>query len=263
MPRSTSLPPALHAKAQDTPTGKPAAAAGQGAKPRDAGTASARTAASAKTSPKSLAARRARKPVDAPYHHGDLRAALVEAGLALLQEEGLEGFTLRACARRANVSHGAPAHHFGDVKGLLTACAAQGFVRMSALMEEFRAKAGNSAMLQSRANGMAYIVFAMRHRALFQLMFRADVVDHGSPELKAASQASFGVLESSVRIEALHPSAAPREELLDDMLLRWAAVHGIATLILEGQLDDYRNGVPHEPFAMAVAERVLTRLRKQ
>ena len=64
------------------------------------------------------------------YHHGDLRRALLDATEALLLESGLETFSLRECARRAGVSHGAPAHHFGDVRGLLTAFATVGFERL-------------------------------------------------------------------------------------------------------------------------------------
>ena len=64
-----------------------------------------------------------------PYHHGDLRNALVAAAEAELAEHGIEGFTLRGCAKRAGVSHAAPAHHFGDAAGLLTAVAAAGFER--------------------------------------------------------------------------------------------------------------------------------------
>ena len=68
------------------------------------------------------------------YHHGDLRAALIEAGAAILAERGIEGFSLRECARRAAVSPAAPAHHFGDSRGLLTAIAARStFWRMSSV----------------------------------------------------------------------------------------------------------------------------------
>ncbi|NRB03591.1 MAG: TetR family transcriptional regulator, partial [Rhodobacteraceae bacterium] len=68
------------------------------------------------------------------YHHGDLRAALIEAGLQELEATGTEAFSLRKVARRAGVSHAAPAHHFGDVTGLLTALAAEGFRRFVVAM---------------------------------------------------------------------------------------------------------------------------------
>jgi AcrR family transcriptional regulator len=77
-----------------------------------------------------MATRRTPSPADT-YHHGALREALVEAAEALIREQGLEAFTLRECARRAGVSHAAPAHHFGDARGLLTACAAAGMERLA------------------------------------------------------------------------------------------------------------------------------------
>jgi AcrR family transcriptional regulator len=66
------------------------------------------------------------------YHHGDLRAALIKAGEAVLAETGVTGFSLRAVAKRVGVSHSAPAHHFGDAKGLLDALATEGFRRFLA-----------------------------------------------------------------------------------------------------------------------------------
>ena len=74
--------------------------------------------------------------ITTPYHHGDLRNALLDAADELLQEQGLQGFTLRACARRAGVSHMAPKHHFNDVRGLLRAVAERGFARLVALLKE-------------------------------------------------------------------------------------------------------------------------------
>lgn len=70
------------------------------------------------------------------YHHGALREALLKAAEAVLLEHGVEGFTLRECARRAQVSHGAPAHHFGDVRGLLSEFTAVSFEQLDALMSE-------------------------------------------------------------------------------------------------------------------------------
>src|SRR5690606_5659937 len=77
------------------------------------------------------------------YHHGDLRRALLTATEELLEAEGLEGFTLREVARRAGVSHGAPAHHFGDVRGLLSEFTAQSFEQLSATMRRRRARASD------------------------------------------------------------------------------------------------------------------------
>src|SRR5215467_776183 len=73
------------------------------------------------------------------YHHGDLRAALIRAGLAILAEEGVQALTLRAAARRAGVSHNAPYRHFADKEALLAAIAEEGFIDLAARVEEARA----------------------------------------------------------------------------------------------------------------------------
>ncbi|WP_207388044.1 TetR/AcrR family transcriptional regulator [Hylemonella gracilis] len=96
-----------------------------------------------------------------PYHHGDLRRALVDATIELLREQGLEGFSLRAAARVAGVSHAAPAHHFGDARGLLTACAADGFERLADAMQARVRGAGEDARVRAQALGAAYIDFAL------------------------------------------------------------------------------------------------------
>src|SRR5271155_3547747 len=77
------------------------------------------------------------------YHHGDLRAALLKSAGEIIRDSGLEGLTLRACARKAGVSHGAPAHHFGNVTGLLTELAADGFERLAEAMGPTRVRNAN------------------------------------------------------------------------------------------------------------------------
>ncbi len=107
---------------------------------------------------------------DKPYHHGDLRAALLAAGEAELTEKGVEGFSLRAVAKRAGVSHAAPAHHFGDVGGLLTALAAEGFRRFQATLDAREAGIGDPRE-RAVAAGLGYMEFAMARPALFRLVF--------------------------------------------------------------------------------------------
>src|SRR5260221_13857653 len=79
------------------------------------------------------------------YHHGELREALVIAGRKLLEEKGLRGFTLRECARRAAVSHAAPAHHFASLDDLLAEIATRGFVELAAMMAAEARRATDSA----------------------------------------------------------------------------------------------------------------------
>ena len=166
-----------------------------------------------------------------PYHHGDLRQAMLQAAAEVLEELGLERFTLRECARRAGVSHGAPAHHFGDVRGLLTALVAQGFEQLLSWMDEHEAVALRDAFSQLAANGSAYLAFALAHRALFQLMFRSDRVDWQDAALAQAGERAHARLKAHIAAV----SNAPK--LLDARVaFAWSMVHGLATLTLENQL---------------------------
>jgi len=183
------------------------------------------------------AAKRRRSPraEPDPYHHGALRAALLAAAEAILREGGIEAFTLRECARRAGVSHAAPAHHFGDARGLLSACAAAGFERLADTMLQYAVRAGSAdAVARLRAVGQAYIDFALRNRALFQLMFRRDRLDPQNDDLRRAGKRTGDVLRVAVG-EMLQARGLPAEERGRRILLAWSLTHGFATLVLEEQ----------------------------
>jgi AcrR family transcriptional regulator len=166
------------------------------------------------------------------YHHGDLRAALLEATASVLEDHGVAGFTLRECARRAGVSHGAPAHHFGDVRGLLSAFTAQSFRQLEALTLEYRSKAPPTGFAQLLAAGLAYVDYALAQRARFQLMFRSDRLDPDDEQLRRAGQAVFEILRQDMARTSAEAGA--REAMLQEKTaLAWTIVHGFATLMLE------------------------------
>jgi AcrR family transcriptional regulator len=171
------------------------------------------------------------KPSRAPrrrgYHHGDLRAVLIGAGEAELAEHGIEGFSLRGVAKRAGVSHAAPAHHFRDANGLLTALAAEGFRRFVDKQTARQQIADEDALSQLVAAGMGYIDFAMAHPALFRLMFSSDRPDHAAEELHVAAGAAYRKLVEDVarlRGPATEPSSA-------EVMRTWAIAHGLADLM--------------------------------
>jgi AcrR family transcriptional regulator len=175
------------------------------------------------------------KPKPPPaYHHGALRQALLAATEELLLESGVDAFTLRECARRAGVSHAAPAHHFGDARGLLTAFATVGFDRLADQMEAYLRAAPARPAERLVAVGQAYIDFALDHRAHFQLMFGSDRLDTGDPELARAGQRASEPLHLAMA-EVMAAHRLPPESLPPRLLLAWSAVHGYATLVLEGQ----------------------------
>lgn len=198
------------------------------------------------------AARTTPPAATAGYHHGALKEALLAATEALLLEQGVDAFTLRACARRAGVSHAAPAHHFGDARGLLTAFATLGFERMAALMQRYRDAAPPDAVARLLAVGQAYIDFALANRAHFQLMFGSDRLDPDNAQLAAAGQATAEML-SQAMAAVIADRKLPPASLPQRMLLAWAAVHGYATLITEGQCDKMFGLSPGQPQAAQAA----------
>src|SRR5947207_4983161 len=113
----------------------------------------------------------ARAKTAKPYHHGELREALVAAGRKLLDEKGLRGFTLRECARRAGVSHAAPAHHFATIDDLLAEIATRGYRELCVAMEAEVGRARPEPAARLVAQGVGYMTFAAAHPTLFQLMF--------------------------------------------------------------------------------------------
>lgn len=161
------------------------------------------------------------------YHHGDLRAALLAAAEEELAERGVEAFSLRQVARRAGVSHAAPAHHFGDARGLLTALAADGFYRFLAAQAAREAKADPDPRAQLVAAGLGYVDFALERPALFRLLFGSDRPDFTDPALDVASTAAFFHLRDQV-------GAAGGTET--DAAAVWAMAHGLADLLANGRL---------------------------
>lgn len=166
------------------------------------------------------------------YHHGRLREVLISAGRALLEERGLEGFTLRECARRARVSHAAPAHHFDSVSDLLAEIAARGFDDLTSAMDSAAADDRNPAT-RLIALGRGYVSFAMANKAVFKLMFNQKARMETNEQLARAAKAARARLESGIAevIPQYTPGAKPA--MAD---LAWAGVHGFAMLALGGQL---------------------------
>lgn len=169
------------------------------------------------------------------YHHGDLRRALLEAAELVLAERGVAGFTLRECARRAGVSHAAPAHHFRDARGLLTALAALGFATLTACMREARAGIDDPRE-RLRAIARGYVAFARRHPDRFRLTFSRSRLDGDDPAYQAASEEAFGELEAAIRLVHAAPDAPLEGPLRASLTQAWAVVHGFAYLLLEGHM---------------------------
>ena len=130
------------------------------------------------------------------YHHGDLKSSLILAGLELIESHGVEQFSLRRVARQAGVSPAAPANHFVDVRGLLTAIATVGFLRLSQALQEAADGDWKNAV---RAQCHAYLKFALAHPGLFRLMWRREVLDATNKEYLLAASTMFENSDQLVR----------------------------------------------------------------
>lgn len=195
--------------------------------------------------------------IEHAYHHGNLRQALLDSALTLLAEKGVEGFSLRETARRTGVSPAAPKHHFLDARALLTALATIAFVRLADALEAAGDPAGGGVAARIRAQGLAYVGFALGNRALFDLMWRTALLDMTDAALLAAKHRAFGVLDHAVR-GADAPHVALHAAEMARTMAYWSAVHGLASLALDGVFGD---GVEAERAVRAIVPEVLSLLR--
>ena len=180
------------------------------------------------------------------YHHGDLRSALLESVRRIIRENGPSLVSIREVARRTRVSHAAPAHHFRNKSGLLTAFAAQGFNQLAdtigATIAASRATAAPDVLA---AMGRGYVRFAIEHPEHFAIMFRRELLDEQDEVFAQAADRAYGPLIATVR------AAAEEGYFEGDPVVTaasaWSLVHGLATLWIGGRLQ-HRIGAsdPHD-----------------
>ncbi len=166
-----------------------------------------------------------------PYHHKDLAEKLIAAGEAALAELPPSEVSLREIARRADVSHAAPKHHFPTLGDLLGEIAARGFEHFVATLDEAANKAPDqapSARLQTMSR--AYIRFAQENSAIYGLMFGKSGHCTITPHMATASRAAWSQLETAVAA-IIGPAKA-----VNGAVMVWSTVHGLAMLMLEHRL---------------------------
>ncbi|MEM8863532.1 MAG: TetR/AcrR family transcriptional regulator [Chloroflexota bacterium] len=170
------------------------------------------------------------------YHHGRLRETLIEAGIAILEEEGIHALSLRKVAKRAQVSHAAPYRHFDDKIALLCAIAEDGFKQLVNNIEQIMLETAEDPRLQLFELGHSYINFGIEHPAQLTLMF-SDLLKTGtSQSLSDTAGYTFELLKRSVEF-------AQAANVIKDgdptQLARtfWAMEHGLAMLMKEGFFD--------------------------
>jgi len=196
------------------------------------------------------------------YHHGDLRPALVESAMAVLADKGVDAFSLRETARRAGVSPAAYKHHFADTRALMTALATIAFTRLSDALKKADATTGKSRRDRLLAQGMAYVDFALAERALFDLMWRAPLLDLSDPALLSEKSRAFDCLDQLVR-GADAPRIAHDDPAMAPTIACWSLVHGFACLLLDGGIGQEHGPQTHPVHVLLPAMLGLLNIREE
>ncbi|HNC10079.1 MAG TPA: TetR/AcrR family transcriptional regulator [Anaerolineales bacterium] len=170
------------------------------------------------------------------YHHGDLKNALIQAGIEVLAKEGVSGLSLRKVASRAGVSHSAPYSHFKDKQSLIAAITTESFRQLYEELKEAIAPFSSDPKRQLTAGSLAYAQFALDHTDMFKIMFSGVLEkEKDYPAYVEATRQTFGqvvqVIQACQDAGVLRP--APPEVMAVSV---WGQVHGIVSLALEGQI---------------------------
>lgn len=190
-------------------------------------------------------------PKQDTYHHGDLRQALLEAALVLLQTKDIERLSLREVARQAGVSHTAPYRHFTDKADLLSAVAEEGFVVFGRYLSDAIAQSNNDPVKGLLATGEAYVRYALEHPTHFRVMFRCSPSGYDADSsLEITARGTFQILVEAIASgQAAGVFIAGNPEAIATG--RWALAHGLSMLLLEGMLP------PPGENAIALVRQVL------
>lgn len=193
------------------------------------------------------------------YHHGNLREALISAGLEMVERDGLESLTLRSVAKRINVSHSAPYHHFGNKAHLLAAVADAGFSLMAqAILAEVADCSPDDFFLRLRAVITGYFRFALARPSLFRLMFRPEHTRPDQYPFLAESEArTFSMLVEGI-IACQEAGCVADCDPLPFAAFTWSTIHGLATLCIDRViLETPLRSMPVETLLDEIVERIM------
>jgi AcrR family transcriptional regulator len=197
---------------------------------------SSTTSPSGKTAaakPRRRPAARAAEPK--PYHHGDLRRVLIEAALALVEEGGVETVSVREAARRAGVSPGAPFRHFPSRMALMTAVAEEAQRRFRAEIEAAMAEApGGDPLARFRALGIAYLRWAMRNPAHFEVISSGKYFNHDGAERLSRDNAEIIGMAGQALADAFAQGRLRSADLKTVQIAGRALVYGFARMNIDG-----------------------------
>lgn len=193
------------------------------------------------------------------YHHGNLREALITAGLEMVENNGVESLTLRSVAKRINVSHSAPYHHFGNKAHLLAAVADEGF---KLLAEAIQRETSDSHVFHAygklRAVITGYFRFALARPSLFRLMFRPELTrpDH-FPFLAESEARTFSILVEAI-VASQEAGCIADVDPMPFAAFTWSTIHGLATLSIDRViLETPLKSMPVETLLQVTVDRIL------
>ena len=180
------------------------------------------------------------------YHHGNLRQALVQAGLDILAQEGLCALSLRGCAARVGVSHAAPKNHFQNLDRLIAAICAEGHRRLGARMRERLATSESDPRARIAAAAEGYLSFALENADLFRLMFAQRRSDDADAERREAGDGAYAILREicAPLASRINGVSVPRPTV-ETMV--WSYVHGYASLAVNNRLHRSREELGRVP----------------
>jgi AcrR family transcriptional regulator len=191
------------------------------------------------------------------YHHGDLRAALLRTVGQIIAERGVGEVSLREVARRAEVSHGAPAHHFRNKAALVTAFATDGFAQMTAAIEDLPAhREASSGPAELAGTGKGYVRFALAYPAHFSIMFDSAELDADDPAFREASNRAYGLLTRAIE-RCVREGRLRAEQVGPATVASWSLVHGFASLWIGGRLGPRSGAGSHSGAALALADAAI------
>ena len=186
------------------------------------------------------------------YHHGDLPNALLKAVAEIVAEKGATNVSLREAARRAGVSHSAPAHHFGDKEGMLAAFAERGFeILGDEMATAYGNAAGGPALDRLAAVGAAYVRFAVNRKPYFDVMFRSGIDTRSHEHLYARAANALAVLTGAVDdliSEGSYTQVDPRHLTV----FFWSLAHGLASLAVDKSMPPGLDELTIEDYIVGV-----------
>jgi AcrR family transcriptional regulator len=170
------------------------------------------------------------------YHHGDLKNALIQAGIEILSLDGIKGFSLRQVAKRAGVSHAAPYAHFTDKQALIAAISTEGYKRLFSQLTQIDQKYCNDPLRKLVEVAWCYLQFAVKDPAHFKITFSGVIEkEKDYPAFVEISQRSFAfITEMVAECQAAGILRSGPSDLIAVHL--WGSIHGLATLLIEDQL---------------------------